>query len=109
MNVESVGAGTVRPPSIAVKTGVEMNVAFDEAGHDQRIAEIDDLDPARAVAFRLNRNDAAATDQQIAAGAVTEPGIDEEFVGWHRICSSCRLRRMQIARLSMPCLTWSEE
>ncbi len=64
--------GLVRPPGVAVEAGVEMDVALDEAGHDKRVAEIDDLDLGRTLVCGFDRDDAAVADQHVAARAVAE-------------------------------------
>ena len=38
MHVEAVGAWLVRAPGVAIETGVEMDMAFDEAGNDEDVA-----------------------------------------------------------------------
>jgi len=41
-HVEPVGAGNVRAPGIAIKRGVEMDVALDEGRHDKLAIKVDD-------------------------------------------------------------------
>lgn len=104
MDVETLRARSMRPPSVAIEARVEVNVTFDEAGNDQRIVEVDDIDIGRVMLGTLDRNDTAAADQHVAARAVGEARIGKESVGRHQVSIllvDCDLRA---GRVGLPCL-----
>jgi hypothetical protein len=83
VHVEAVGAWLVRLPGIAIEAGVEMDVALDEARHDQRATEIDHLACLGTLSFGEESADAALVDRDGVARASIEPRIDEQLVDGH--------------------------
>jgi hypothetical protein len=73
----------MRPPDVAVETGVEMDVTFDKSGHEEFSAEIDGFGRHRSVVLSRNRDDASASHQDTVTGTVAEPRIDEELFDAH--------------------------
>ena len=85
VHVESVGAWLVRTPGVAIEAGVEMDVAFDEAGNDEGVAEIDRLSTAGGRVSRQDRGDAAVLDRDVMACAAVEAGVQEDLVEGHPV------------------------
>ena len=73
MHVETVGAGLVRDPAVAVKAGVEMDMALDKSGNDERAAEIHRFGRRRSGTGRRNRGNAPVLDGDVTERSVTEP------------------------------------
>jgi hypothetical protein len=88
MHVEPVRARLVRPPGIAIETGVEMDVALDEAGHDERVVEIDRFSPGGGLVRRQQRGNPAVLDRDVTTLAAIEAGIEEGCVEAHRAARS---------------------
>jgi hypothetical protein len=81
LHVEAVRIRHMRPPDVAVETGVEMDVTFDEGRDHKRAAEIDGLCGCRCwIAAGYDRGDQTATDGNRVEAAVGEFRPRKNFV-----------------------------
>ena len=85
MHVEPVGAWLVRAPGIAIEAGVEMDVAFDEAGNDEGVAEVDGLVRGGRLIDGRDRGDAAVRDGDVMPGSAVEARVQEDRVEGHPV------------------------
>ncbi len=76
-HVEAVAVGLVRPPGIAMETRVEVNMPFDEAGHDQRLAKVDGR--CGCCLFSARRGDGG--DAAVRHGNVVDRAVGECRLG----------------------------
>ena len=71
--------------SVAIETCVEMNVAFDEAGNDEDVAEVDGLVCGGRLIDGRDRGDAAVRDGDVMPGSAVEARVQEDRVEGHPV------------------------
>jgi hypothetical protein len=84
----------MRPPDIAIETGIEMDVALDEAGHHQPAAEID-TSTHRYIAFRISADprNFALRDGDCGQPSIRESGVPKQRIYRLRHGSPFEIRR----------------
>lgn len=62
-----------------------MDVAFDEAGNDKSVAEVDRLGTARGLASGHDRGDTAVLDRDVMSRPAVEARVEEYLVEGHPV------------------------